>query len=186
MSENLHSAAQRASIPKGRLWIGRIMSALPALFLVMDGVMKLMKPDFCWESNGSTRISRKCYCPSRDRRAGLRHPLRNSRHGRSRRDPLDWLSRRRRCYARTCWRSALLPRALPGLLRDIAVGRTLPARRATARTHSTAKLRRQEYGIRNTEAHRHLARKDRGAYRGWEKASHNQLGLFSPRAQYPG
>jgi DoxX-like family len=46
MSENLHSAAQSAPIPKGRLWIGRIMSALPALFLVMDGVMKLMKPDF--------------------------------------------------------------------------------------------------------------------------------------------
>ena len=46
MSENLHSATQRAPIPKGRLWTGRIMSALPALFLVMDGVMKLMKPEF--------------------------------------------------------------------------------------------------------------------------------------------
>lgn len=46
MSENLHSATQRAPIPKGALWIGRIMSALPSLFLVMDGVMKLMKPDF--------------------------------------------------------------------------------------------------------------------------------------------
>jgi DoxX-like family len=46
VSENPYSAAQRAPIPKGRLWIGGIMSALPALFLVMDGVMKLMKPDF--------------------------------------------------------------------------------------------------------------------------------------------
>jgi DoxX-like family len=46
VSENPRSATQRAPIPKGRLWIGGIMSALPALFLVMDGVMKLMKPDF--------------------------------------------------------------------------------------------------------------------------------------------
>ncbi len=27
-----------------RLWAGRIISALPALFLLMDGVMKLVKP----------------------------------------------------------------------------------------------------------------------------------------------
>jgi DoxX-like family len=30
---------------KGRLWTGRIMSALPVLFLLMDGVMKLVKPE---------------------------------------------------------------------------------------------------------------------------------------------
>ena len=41
-----HSATQKAPVSKGRLWTGRIMSALPALFLVMDGVMKLAKPDF--------------------------------------------------------------------------------------------------------------------------------------------
>ena len=29
---------------KGTLWAGRIMSALPALFLLLDGVMKLVKP----------------------------------------------------------------------------------------------------------------------------------------------
>ena len=29
---------------KGRLWTGRIMSALPALFLLVDGVGKLVKP----------------------------------------------------------------------------------------------------------------------------------------------
>ena len=47
MSENLHSGlTQTAPVSKGRLWTGRIISALPALFLVMDGVMKLMKPDF--------------------------------------------------------------------------------------------------------------------------------------------
>lgn len=33
-----------ASVSKRMLWAGRIMSALPALFLLVDGVMKLMKP----------------------------------------------------------------------------------------------------------------------------------------------
>ncbi len=38
------SDAQSAPLSKGRLWTGRIMSALPALFLFMDGVGKLVKP----------------------------------------------------------------------------------------------------------------------------------------------
>jgi len=33
-------------VSKARLWTGRILSALPALFLLMDGIMKVMKPDF--------------------------------------------------------------------------------------------------------------------------------------------
>jgi hypothetical protein len=36
--------AQPAPISKGRLWTGCIMSALPALFLFVDGVGKLVKP----------------------------------------------------------------------------------------------------------------------------------------------
>src|SRR6266542_4599546 len=39
-----NSEAQSAPISKGRLWTGRIMSALPALFLLIDGVGKLVKP----------------------------------------------------------------------------------------------------------------------------------------------
>jgi DoxX-like family len=42
MSDNNNAAP----ISKGRLWTGRIVSGLPALFLSMDGVMKLLKPDF--------------------------------------------------------------------------------------------------------------------------------------------
>jgi DoxX-like family len=38
------SDARTAPISKGRLWTGRIMSALPALFLLADGVGKLVKP----------------------------------------------------------------------------------------------------------------------------------------------
>jgi hypothetical protein len=36
---------QTAAVSKRLLWAGRIMSALPALFLLVDGAMKLMKPD---------------------------------------------------------------------------------------------------------------------------------------------
>src|SRR4249920_298539 len=39
-----NSDAQPAPLSKGRLWTGRIMSALPALFLFMDAVGKLVKP----------------------------------------------------------------------------------------------------------------------------------------------
>jgi DoxX-like family len=49
MSENPHSGhstTQTAPVSKGKLWTGRIMSAMPVLFLLMDGVMKLMKPEF--------------------------------------------------------------------------------------------------------------------------------------------
>jgi DoxX-like family len=35
---------QPASVSKAMLWAGRAMSGLPALFLLMDGVMKLVKP----------------------------------------------------------------------------------------------------------------------------------------------
>ena len=31
-------------VSKGKLWVGRVMSWLPALFLLVDGVMKLFKP----------------------------------------------------------------------------------------------------------------------------------------------
>lgn len=39
-----NSNAQSAPFSKRRLWTGRIMSALPALFLLMDAVGKLVKP----------------------------------------------------------------------------------------------------------------------------------------------
>lgn len=41
-------AASKSS--KGMLWTGRVVSALPALFLVFDGAMKLVKPDFVVEA----------------------------------------------------------------------------------------------------------------------------------------
>jgi hypothetical protein len=39
-------SGQPLTVSPGRLWIGRVLSTLPVLFMLMDGVMKLMKPDF--------------------------------------------------------------------------------------------------------------------------------------------
>jgi hypothetical protein len=38
MSENINSPS------KGKLWAGRIMGGLPALFLLLDAIMKFVKP----------------------------------------------------------------------------------------------------------------------------------------------
>jgi hypothetical protein len=40
----MQSATQIAPVSKTRLWAGRIISALMVLFLLLDGVMKLIKP----------------------------------------------------------------------------------------------------------------------------------------------
>lgn len=40
----MQTATQAAAVSKKQLWAGRIVSALPILFLLMDGIMKLVKP----------------------------------------------------------------------------------------------------------------------------------------------
>ena len=40
----MQSETQLAPSSKARLWAGRIIGGLPALFLLMDGIMKLVKP----------------------------------------------------------------------------------------------------------------------------------------------
>ena len=40
----MSSDNQTPSISKGRLWAGRIVSGLPALFLLVDAIMKFVKP----------------------------------------------------------------------------------------------------------------------------------------------
>lgn len=40
----MHADSQTTTVSKGALWGGRIMSWLPALFLLLDGIMKLFKP----------------------------------------------------------------------------------------------------------------------------------------------
>ena len=41
---------QTAPVSTARLWAGRIVSTLPILFLLMDGIMKLFKPAFVVEA----------------------------------------------------------------------------------------------------------------------------------------
>lgn len=38
-------AAETQTISKGRLWAGRIIGGLPALFLLVDAIMKFVKPE---------------------------------------------------------------------------------------------------------------------------------------------
>lgn len=40
----MQSDTQTAPVSKARLWTGRVISALPVLFFLMDGIMKLVKP----------------------------------------------------------------------------------------------------------------------------------------------
>jgi len=40
----MQSDIQTAVVSKKAIWAGRIISALPVLFLLMDGIMKLFKP----------------------------------------------------------------------------------------------------------------------------------------------
>ena len=45
---------QFAPISKAALWTGRVLSVVPALFLLLDAVMKLFKPSFVVE--GTARV----------------------------------------------------------------------------------------------------------------------------------
>jgi hypothetical protein len=35
-----------STVPKARLWTGRVLSGLSAIFMLMDGIMKIPKPEF--------------------------------------------------------------------------------------------------------------------------------------------
>lgn len=47
----MEAIAQAPTLSSGRIWAGRIMSWLPALFLIADAIMKLMKPAFVVDAN---------------------------------------------------------------------------------------------------------------------------------------
>jgi len=44
------NAIQSHTVSRKRIWAGRILSFLPALFLILDAVMKLFKPAFVVEA----------------------------------------------------------------------------------------------------------------------------------------
>ena len=80
------------SVSKASLWAGRIVSGLTALFLLLDGVMKLFKPAFVVEA--TVRLG---YLESVIILLGIvlvvHDPLFDSCNIYSRRDLVDWLSR---------------------------------------------------------------------------------------------
>ena len=51
------------SASRGALWTGRILSALPALFLLFDGAMKLVKPAFVVEATVQLGFSENVILP---------------------------------------------------------------------------------------------------------------------------
>jgi len=46
----MQSAAEIGEVSKARFWTGWILTVLPALFLLLDGVMKLVKPPIVVET----------------------------------------------------------------------------------------------------------------------------------------
>jgi DoxX-like protein len=47
----MQAISHAPTVSSTKLWIGRIMSFLPALFLILDAVMKFVKPAFVVEAN---------------------------------------------------------------------------------------------------------------------------------------
>jgi hypothetical protein len=52
-----------ASVSKGSLWVGRIVGGLAALFLLLDGGMKLAKPAFVVEATRNLGYSESVIVP---------------------------------------------------------------------------------------------------------------------------
>ena len=48
---SLGSNADATPISAGRLWSGRVLSILPALMLLLDGALKIVKPEFVVKGN---------------------------------------------------------------------------------------------------------------------------------------
>jgi DoxX-like family len=59
----MQPAISPTSVSTGALWTGRIMSALPALFLLFDAAMKLVKPTFVVEATTKLGYSENVIVP---------------------------------------------------------------------------------------------------------------------------
>jgi hypothetical protein len=57
------SDIQTGSVSKSALWTGRVISFLPALFLLWDGAMKLVKPTFVVEKTVELGYSESVIIP---------------------------------------------------------------------------------------------------------------------------
>lgn len=59
----MQTTSPQVSPSKGKLWTGRIMSILPAFFLLVDGGMKLVKPAFVVEATVGLGYSENVIVP---------------------------------------------------------------------------------------------------------------------------
>ena len=91
------------SVSKKSLWIGRIVSGLPALFLLVDGAMKLVKPAVVVDATTKLGYSESVIVPIGIRFNCLHDSLFDSSNVGARCDSVDRLSRRRRGDARASW-----------------------------------------------------------------------------------
>ena len=113
---------------KARIWTGRILTALVALFLLFDGIMKVIKERHVLQS-AATRLFDRVNGRDRHTSVGLYARVRNSAHCRSRRSPVDGLSGRRGCNAGAGGQSGVRMH-FPGHLWRARVGGSVSARSA--------------------------------------------------------
>lgn len=59
----MQSETLQGSVSKGKLWTGRVMSTLPALFLLVDAVMKFVKPAVVVETTVAMGYSESVILP---------------------------------------------------------------------------------------------------------------------------
>ena len=83
-----------SAISNRTIWVGRIISALPALFLLIDGIMKLVKPRVVVDATVQLGYPESVIRRHRHRAARLHDSLLDSTYSSARRDPFDRLSRR--------------------------------------------------------------------------------------------
>jgi hypothetical protein len=119
---------QTAPVSNKMLWIGRSMSALVVLFLLMDGVMKLVNPAPVVEGMSKPGYRLSLTSSDRDRFAGLGCSVCNPAYVHPGRDRADRLSGRRSRQPTARW-LALVQRCLgTGLYRRSDLGRAFLAR----------------------------------------------------------
>jgi hypothetical protein len=135
----MQAMIQTVPVSQKTRWVGRIMSGLPALFLLVDGVMKLAKPALVVEGTLRYGFSESVIIP-----LGILLTACTTIYVIPRTAVLgaisaDRLSGRRHRHARALRRS-LVPDLVSSLYRRTGLGWTLLARWPAARAHTFAKL----------------------------------------------
>ncbi len=129
-AKSLQPAHAPAPVGKAALWTGRVISTLPALFLLLDAAMKLVKPGFVVEATGDLGFPESVIVPLGIVLAGCTI-LFDPAHRSAGSHPADGLSRRRDRRACTA-RGWLVSHRLLRRFRRPSVERAAAARRTAA------------------------------------------------------